>query len=138
MLGLIMVLSASSVASITNDGSPWSLFERQVMWSVLGGGVFFVASRGRRDAGGGSPCRWSSCRSSCSLSCLVHGVGTVAGGSSRWIGLGPLSLQPSEFTKLAFALFAADLVARRSRCVDDVLTDDRPPARARARRSRRA
>ena len=35
---------------------------------------------------------------------LVPGVGTYAGGSTRWIGFGPFAIQPSELMKLALAL----------------------------------
>jgi cell division protein FtsW len=45
---------------------------------------------------------------------LVPGLGDTAGGSSRWIGLGMLKLQPSELMKLALVLFAADIVVRRT------------------------
>jgi cell division protein FtsW len=40
-------------------------------------------------------------------------LGHSVGGSSRWLGAGSLSVQPSELVKLVFALFLADLVARR-------------------------
>nr|MDA8291242.1 FtsW/RodA/SpoVE family cell cycle protein [Actinomycetota bacterium] len=43
--GLVTVLASSSVASLAQYGSPWSMFERQAMWTVLGSGVFFVAAR---------------------------------------------------------------------------------------------
>jgi cell division protein FtsW len=46
---------------------------------------------------------------------FVPGVGHYAGGSSRWIGAGPIQIQPSELMKLAMVVFAADLLARRAK-----------------------
>jgi cell division protein FtsW len=59
---------------------------------------------------------------------LVPGLGKSAGGSSRWIGAGPITLQPSELTKLVFALFLADLVERREGCADHARELVRPIA----------
>jgi cell division protein FtsW len=49
---------------------------------------------------------------------FVPGVGHYAGGSSRWIGLGPIQVQPSELMKLSIIIFTADLLARRSERTD--------------------
>ncbi len=38
---------------------------------------------------------------------LVHVAGTQAGGAQRWLGLGPVSLQPSEFMKIALVVVLA-------------------------------
>ncbi len=44
---------------------------------------------------------------------LVFGV--VAGGARRWINLGPMNLQPSEFAKVALALVVATFFAENRR-----------------------
>ncbi len=44
---------------------------------------------------------------------LIPGIGRSVNGSQRWIGLGPVNLQPSEFMKLAVVLYAADYTARK-------------------------
>lgn len=43
----------------------------------------------------------------------VPGLGVEIGGSKRWIGIGPLTLQPSEFAKFAIILFLAGALAYR-------------------------
>src|SRR5690349_9690614 len=45
VVGVVMVLSASSVASLTDYGSPWYFFLRQIMWTALGLGAFVFAIR---------------------------------------------------------------------------------------------
>ncbi|GAB4218318.1 MAG: putative lipid II flippase FtsW [Rhodoferax sp.] len=44
---------------------------------------------------------------------LVPGVGKVVYGARRWIGLGPLSFQPSELAKVTVLLYAADYMVRK-------------------------
>ena len=45
VVGVVMVLSASSVASLTDYGSPWYFFLRQLMWTVFGLIAFVFAVR---------------------------------------------------------------------------------------------
>ena len=49
---------------------------------------------------------------------FLPGFGHFAGGSSRWIGVGPIQIQPSELMKLALVVFAADMLARRGKRPD--------------------
>lgn len=113
LLGLVMVLSASSVVGLHREGSSWYYFTRQVL-GVAGGMVFFVIAvsvdyrRWRRWG------VWAYLGAVLLLvAVLVPGVGVDVNGSSRWVDLGPLQLQPSEFAKLAVLLLVADILARR-------------------------
>jgi cell division protein FtsW len=44
---------------------------------------------------------------------LIPGIGVTVNGAHRWIQLGPLTVQPSEFAKFAILLWGADLLARK-------------------------
>ncbi len=112
-LGLIMVLSASGVHSYDRDGSPWSIFGRQVMWAAVGLFACWFALRLpvsflRRVA-------FAGFASTIVLLVLVliPGIGQIANGTRGWFVIGGLSMQPSELTKIAFAIWGAHLLASR-------------------------
>jgi cell division protein FtsW len=113
LVGLVMVLSASSVLSLQTYGSPWYYFERQLVWLALGAVAFTVGLRvdprwWRRLA------KVGMCLSLVLLfAVLVPGIGVSASGASRWIGTRSIQIQPSEFAKLALIFFAADVLDRR-------------------------
>src|SRR3954447_11783603 len=44
IVGLVMILSASSVAALSDYGSSWYFFDRQLMWAVFGLIAFVGAS----------------------------------------------------------------------------------------------
>jgi cell division protein FtsW len=113
-IGLVMVLSASAYTSLVQDGSVWTIFSRQVLWMTLGAIALYGTARISYD-------KWRRVRVVLLVgtlllltAVLVPGIGVSAGGSARWLGFGQLRLQPSELMKLALAVFAADLLARRA------------------------
>jgi rod shape determining protein RodA len=57
-----------------------------------------------------------------SLIAIVLAVGRAARGSTRWIDLGFITFQPSEFGKLLFVLAIAGFLAERARAAADVRT----------------
>jgi cell division protein FtsW len=120
VLGLVMVLSASSVGAYEDYGSSFLFFGRQLVYAAVGVLAFLVTARMRHTA-------WQRlCVPLLLLTglllvvVLVPGVGTVAGGSARWLRLGPVTIQPSELAKVAVVAFAATLLARRWRRIHDV------------------
>ena len=49
------------------------------------------------------------------IAVLVPGIGKTVNGSQRWIPIGIMNFQPSEFVKLFTIIYAADYVLRKSR-----------------------
>src|SRR2546423_14083093 len=45
VVGAVMVLSASSVSSLTDYGSAWYFFQRQIAWTVVAGAAFVLTPR---------------------------------------------------------------------------------------------
>jgi cell division protein FtsW len=106
MLGLVMVYSAT----YSEVGTAF-LFVR-IVHMVLGVAAFFVASRVRYTA-------WRKYAPFLYLIVLVGlvlvlvpGIGTQINGARRWLDLGPMSIQPAEFAKLAAILLLGCAVAR--------------------------
>jgi cell division protein FtsW len=119
-IGLMMVLSASSVYSYTQyDGNSYYVFFRQLTWVVLALPIAFVASRLPHRLIRGLA--WPGLAVSTVLLVLtqVPGLGREVNGNTNWLALGPLTIQPSEIAKLAIILWCADLYARKERLLGD-------------------
>jgi cell division protein FtsW len=118
-LGLLMVLSSSSVQALRDSDSSWLYFQRQAMWLGIGVVAFAVAAR--------LPLQVMRRLAVPSLAVsvvllvvvLIPGAGMTINGSTRWLGVGALRLQPSELAKLALLIFGADLLARRAHKIHD-------------------
>ncbi len=115
-LGLLMVLSSSSVLSLRLYDSSYAIFVRQAVWVVLGVPLAWVASR--------LPLRlvrlftWPALLVSLGLILATYlpGVGVEVNGNRNWLSLGGgFQLQPSELAKLALVLWCADVYARKTK-----------------------
>jgi cell division protein FtsW len=114
-LGLVMVLSTGSVANLSQGQSPYQDFEIQLLGIVVGVPIMWVAARcqPRLFRAVAYPLLAVSVIGLCLV--LIPGVGREENGASRWIPLGPLTVQPSEVAKLALAVWGADLLARKEK-----------------------
>ncbi|NNN19096.1 MAG: FtsW/RodA/SpoVE family cell cycle protein, partial [Acidimicrobiaceae bacterium] len=119
-IGISMVLSTSFVPSLVSGHNAFSLFEKQMLWMLLGVVGFLIGTR--MDLGFLMKYRGVLLLVSgfALVAVLIPHVGVSVGGSSRWLGIGILRVQPSEITKLAIAIFAAGVATTRAGEIDDV------------------
>jgi cell division protein FtsW len=112
-LGLVMVLSTSSAQAILQGGSPYAGFKKQLLGVAVGLPLMWIAARS-------SPVVYRAAAypmlgASVLGLMLVLAVGQSVNGGERWIELMGFQIQPSEFAKLAFVLWGADLLARKEK-----------------------
>ena len=114
VIGLVMVLSASSVTSLRQTNSSYTVFFGQLRFAVLGVIGAAVASRisvrtWKRFA---APLLGGSIL----LQMLVFSpLGVNVNGNRNWIAVGGLQVQPSEFAKIGLVLFGATVLAKKRR-----------------------
>jgi cell division protein FtsW len=112
--GLIMVLSASSVYACQRIGSCFYFFQKQAAYAAVGALALVVTSRMRYQV-------WRRLAlpmllvTVALLSVVLHpAAGVEAYGASRWLGFGPVTVQPSEVAKLTLVAVAAALLSRKT------------------------
>ena len=120
MVGLVMVLSAGSVSAAQGyDGNSFWYFQRQLLYAGVGiGAALFVARV--------PPKAWRALgvpllviASALMLVAAHPSSGTSLYGASRWIDLGPITLQPSELAKLGLVAVAATILTNKWKRLDD-------------------
>jgi cell division protein FtsW len=114
-LGLVMVLSASSIHSLETNGSSFAIVLRQLFFLSLAFPLGFVASRFPID-------RWRTVArfsfigsATILIMTQVPGFGHTVNGNQNWLGIGSVVIQPSEFAKFFMILWAGYILSRRER-----------------------
>ncbi len=112
-LGLVMVLSSSSISSLqdTDGASPYSIFLNQARFALIGLPLAWVASRlpvafYKRFA-------WPAVIVAGVLQVLVLLIGVEVNGNRNWLVVPGGQVQPSEFAKLALAVWLGVVLARK-------------------------
>ncbi|MBI4343509.1 MAG: putative lipid II flippase FtsW [Candidatus Omnitrophica bacterium] len=127
-IGIVAVASASAMASQATYGHTFHFVHHHLASIAVGllAGLACLAipyEQLRRAA------RWLFVLSLLLLA-LVLLIGPEMGGAKRWVRLGRLSLQPSEFAQLSLVLYLADLLARHSGRLHEIRRGLLPPLAA--------
>ncbi len=111
--GLVMVLSATSATATAAGEPPWDAVLKQGVFALIGIPLMFVASRlpvvfWKRVA-------WPALIFATAFQLLVFvpGLGVEAYGNRNWVQIAGFQAQPSEFLKLALALWVGYVLFRK-------------------------
>ncbi|HEX6917704.1 MAG TPA: putative lipid II flippase FtsW [Phycicoccus sp.] len=114
VIGLIMVLSASSIVSLDTTSSAYSIFLKQLGFAGVGTIALLIASR--VPVGGWKRLAVPLLVVAIALQMLVLSpLGTNVNGNQNWIRFGPVSVQPSELVKLGLVLTGGLVLASKRR-----------------------
>lgn len=120
--GAVMVFSATSAPNVLQGGDGTSYLVKYLAYGAVGLLVLHVLARhGLQLVRRFTPILLIT---AFVLLVLVKlpGFGVSVNGAQRWIGLGPLTFQPSEIMKLAIVLYMAQLLAERPKRMRSVKT----------------
>jgi len=106
-IGIVMVYSASSALAMKKFGSDYYFLKKQAMFALAGICVLVLARHVSYRLY--RPLAYPLLAAALVLlaAVLFSPLGITAGGSSRWLGLGPLRFQPSEFARFALIVYLA-------------------------------
>ena len=111
-LGLVMVLSASSIHSLGVNGSSYAIVWRQFLFLLIAVPLGWVASQIPL-ASWRSMSRRALMGSIFILALVqIPGVSENVNGNRNWIALGPITIQPSEFAKFFMILWAGYMLSK--------------------------
>lgn len=110
LIGLVMVYSTSSVNAIDEGLSSTYYIARQLIYTLIGVVLAFLVWKLLPHRIWAGRAVWFVWGGAILLLAATAVAGTENYGATRWLKLGPLSLQPSEFAKIAFILVAARIL----------------------------
>ncbi|KIL44795.1 stage V sporulation protein E [Jeotgalibacillus soli] len=119
--GIVMIDSASSVWALDRFADKHYFSKRQLIFACFGLVVMFFISK--VDYWIWKKFVWIAYGGGILLLSLVliPGVGLVRNGSQSWLGVGPLSLQPSEFAKIGVLLLLAKKIEKEQHLMNNLL-----------------
>ena len=118
-ISVVMVYSASAVMAVEAKQAPYYYLLKQAAWALLG--LCFVPIVMRIDYRAyRQPMVIWTMLGVVSLALVAVLFGRPVNGARRWLGVGPLGVQPSELAKIAIVFCTAALLERRMERIDEV------------------
>ncbi|NHW48919.1 putative lipid II flippase FtsW [Paenarthrobacter sp. MSM-2-10-13] len=115
-IGIMMVLSASSVEAISEGKSPYADALKQALFGVVGLIAMYVISR--TNVNWMKKLSWWALGAVIVLLALVQVMGNTVNGNKNWIDIGGITLQPSEMAKLILCVWIAAVLARKQKLLN--------------------
>jgi cell division protein FtsW len=113
LVGLIAISSASIEYADWHYQNAWFHTQRHLVYLALAVTAGVVVYRVPQQFWLDSGWVWLFLALALLILVLIPGIGREVNGSQRWLPLGPFTLQPSEFAKLAMVVYLAGYMVRR-------------------------
>lgn len=113
LVGLVAISSASIEYAEWHFQNPWFHTQRHFVYLVAGLAAAVTCYCVKTEYWLASGWWWLIAALALLILVLIPGVGREVNGSQRWLPLGPFTLQPSEFAKLAVVVYLAGYMVRR-------------------------
>ncbi|MHB2025739.1 MAG: putative lipid II flippase FtsW [Elusimicrobiota bacterium] len=110
--GLVMVYSSSAIWARENLGSSLYFFKRQICWAAMGIAAMLILSRVNYNKIQEIVIPIYVMTAAALLAALF---GHPVAGVRRWLRLGPIGIEPSEFAKLTAVIFLAHYIDHKHR-----------------------
>lgn len=115
-IGLMMVFSASGIVAQRMQADSYYFFKRQIVFAALGGIVLMITANLPRRVLLNLHYPAIIVTMILLVICLTP-LGVSVKGANRWIGLGPVRIQPLEFAKIAVALYLAYFMSTKQEII---------------------
>ncbi len=119
VVGLVMVFSASAVLAGNRHHDSWYYLKRQGVWLVMGLGLLHVLSRVDYVWWNRLSIPLLGGMATLLVMVLIPSLGMTANGARRWLGAGPISIQPAEMLKLGVVIYLAAYLTRKEGRIQD-------------------
>jgi len=119
--GVVMVFSASSTTSLLGESGDGAYYlKRTLMYGAIGLLVLRLLSVAKLARLRALIPLLLGASVVMLLMIKLPGIGMEAKGATRWIGAGPIQIQPSEIAKVALVLYGAHMIAARPKLTADI------------------
>lgn len=113
LVGLVAISSASIEYAEWHYDNPWFHTTRHLFYIAVALSAAVCVYRVPLNFWESSGWVWLFVALGLLLLVLIPGVGKEVNGSQRWLPIGPFTLQPSEFAKLALVVYLAGYLVRK-------------------------
>ncbi len=120
LFGIIMVYSSSNIWAEYKYNDPLKFFKSQFIFFILGLIIIYIITKIDIN-------KLETHSNKILLICLIllilvliPGIGKVRNGSRSWFGIGPLGIQPSEFSKLGLIIYTSKYLSHNNRNIKNI------------------
>ena len=113
LVGLVAISSASIEYAEWHFQNPWFHTQRHIIYLIAGLTAAATCYCVKTEYWQRTGWWWLIAALVLLMLVLIPGVGREVNGSQRWLPVGPFTLQPSEFAKLAVVVYLAGYMVRR-------------------------